>query len=307
MNGSKNILVTTPKKDLSNKKNLKNLNRCIFSYLKKILKNINLFQKSFKSKEIEKGKKIYEIAKPNKTSIYKKLLKNIENEKTKTEKVQIVLSNKMKKYEHYFKNYKILNGKTIFFSVIEQILKEIFWENELALQDIFFLTDYYKEKNINLIRNLAPKVKTVNVVTEEIEKYKIIEEMLQEQGNSVTVSNNKRKSLKKAKIIINLDFELEKLNKYIIFRNALIINLTQEKLIKLKGFEGITIRDIQLKLKKEENDFIVQNGLDEFNQLEIHESLQNKFLLPNGIEIEKLYGNNGTIDNKELENLIKSF
>ena len=213
----------------------------------------------------------------------------------------------MKKYEKYFTGCKILDGKPIFFSSIEPILKKILGENSLALQDIYILTDYYQEKNINLIRTLAPKVKTINIITKEIEKYKIIEEILQEQGNSVVVSNNRRKSLKKAKIIINLDFELEKLNKYIIFRNAVIINLTKEKLTKLKGFGGITIRDVQLKLKEEENEFIQQNRLESFNQLEIYESLQNKLSLTNGIEIDKLCGNNGTIEDKELENLRKSF
>ena len=285
-------------------------------YVKEALKNKGLRKENLQPfrifnriqiKEIGQSKKIYEISKPNKTSIYKRVLKKLEKEKTKTEKVQVVLSNKMKKYEQYFPNCKILNGKPIFFSSIEPILKEILGDNLLALQDVYILTDNYQEKNINLIRTLAPKVKTINIVTKEIEKYKIIEEILQEQGNSVVVSNNKRKSLKKAKIIINLDFEIEKLNKYIIFRNAVIINLTQEKLTNLKGFGGITIRDVQLKLKEEEKEFIQQNKLEGFNQLEIYESLQNKFSLPNGIEIDKLCGNNGAIEDKELENLRKNF
>ena len=255
-------------------------------------------------REIEQGKKIYLIPKPNKTSVYRRVLKKLEKEKTKTEKVQIVLSNKMKNYEQYFNGCKILDGNSIFFDSIEPILEEILGQNSLELQDLYILTDYYQEKNINLIRRLATKVKTINVVTKEINKYKIIEEMLQEQGISIVISNNKRKSLKKAKIIINLDFSKEELDKYIIYRDAVIINLTREKLTNLKGFAGTTIRDIQIKLKDDEKEFIKQNELDNFRQIEIYESLQNKFCNSNKIEIANLYGNNGKIDKKEIENKV---
>lgn len=273
------------------------------SFLKVFSKCFNRIQIN----EIEKGKKIYIIPKPNKTSIYKKILKKLEKEKTQTEKVQIVLSNKIKNYAQYFEGCKILDGKPIFLSSIEAILKEILQENSLELQDLYILTNYYQEKNINLIRNFATKVKTINVVTKEIEKYKIIEEMLEKQGISIVISNNKRKSLKKAKIIINMDFSGEELNQYIIFRNAVIINITQEKLTKLKGFEGITIRDIQLRLKEDEKEFIRRNKLEGFRQIEIYESLKNNLSELNKIEIDKLYGNNGQIDKKELENIRINF
>lgn len=280
------------------------LNRKFMSLLdNKLTKILNLI----KIKEIEQSKKIYLIPNPSKTSVYKRVVKKLEKEKTKTEKVQIVLSNKLKNYEQFFKDCKILDGKPIFRDSIEPILEEILGKNSLALQDIYILTDYYQEKNINIIRSLASKVKTINVITKDIEKYKIIEEMFQEKGISISVSNNKRKSLKRAKIIINLDFEAEKLNQYIIFRNAVIINLTQEKLTNLKGFEGIIIRDIQLKLKNDEKEFIKTNELEDFRQIEIYESMQNMFSQSKNIEIAKLYGNNGQIDPKELDNIRINF
>ena len=269
----------------------------------KIIKILNLI----KIKEIEQSKKIYLIPNPSKTSVYKRVVKKLEKEKTKTEKVQIVLSNKLKKYEQFLRDCKILDGKPVYRDSIEPILKEILGEYSLELQDIYILTDYYQEKNINLIRNLASKVKTINVVTKEIEKYKIIEEMFQEQGILISVSNNKRKSLKRAKIIINLDFQAEKLKKYIIFRNAVLINLTEEKLTNLKGFEGIIIRDIQLKLKSNQKEFIITNELEDFRQIEIYESMQNMFSQSNKIKIAKLYGNNGQISQKELDNLRINF
>lgn len=157
----------------------------------------------------------------------------------------MVLSNKIKKYNEFFKKYNVIDGKNIFLNSIESILEKILGENKLALQDIYILTNYYQKNNINLIRNLSTKVKTVNVITSEIQKYKNLEEIMQENGIAICVANNKRKSLKNAKIIINLDFSEEELKEYIINRNACIINLTQEKCTNLKRFSGILIRDIR--------------------------------------------------------------
>ena len=202
-----------------------------------------------KVKQIDQNKKIYLLPNINKTSIYKRVIKKLEKEKTKTEKVQIVLSNDIKKYQNYFDGPKIVNSDQIYFNSIEEILKNILQDNLLEMQDIYVLTNYYKEKNINLIRNLTPKVKTMNVVTNQIQQYNNLESMLEEWGMPIVISNNKRKSLKNAKFIINLDFSKEELSKYIICRNAVIINFTKEKLDNLKGFGGITIQDVRNKIK----------------------------------------------------------
>lgn len=47
--------------------------------------------------------------------------------------------------------------------------------------------------------------------------------------------------------------------------------------------------------------FIEKNNLKNFKQIEIYESLTNKSTKK--IKVSKLYGNNGEIINKELENM----
>lgn len=210
-----------------------------------IVNKLNLVQ----SKLIDENKKIYLIPNIKKINIYKKILRKLEREKTITKRVQLVLSKQVKNYEKYFSNCKIVDGKSVFFNSIENILSKILQKEAAQLQDIYILTNNYQEKNINLIRNLASKVKTVNVVTKQIEKYKILEAMMEELGVPIVVTNNKRKSLRRAKIIINLDFTKEEICEYIIFRDAVIINLTQENLTSLKGFLGITIQDIRNRIK----------------------------------------------------------
>lgn len=260
----------------------------------KIVKILNLILR----KEINENKKIYFIPNIEKESVYKKLCQKLEKEKTQTQKIQIILSKKLKQYKEYLKQYKIVDGKQSFIKAVEEILLKVLEENPLQMQDIYILTNRYCEQSIFIIKKLSQKVKTMNIITKEIEKYKTLEEMLGEKGIAICIANNKKKSLKRAKIIINIDFSKEELSKYAIFRNALIINIAQDKLTNLKGFEGIIVQDIEVYFK--ENKVLNQNGLFEnFRQLEIYESISNS---NEKIQISKLYGNNGQISEKELRN-----
>lgn len=260
----------------------------------KIVKILNLILR----KEIDENKKIYFIPNIEKESVYKKVCQKLEKEKTQTQKIQIILSKKLKQYKEYLKQYKIVDGKQSFIKAVEEILLKILEENPMQMQDIYILTNRYCEQSIFIIKKLSQKVKTMNIITKEIEKYKTLEEMLGEKGIAICIANNKKKSLKRAKIIINIDFSKEELSKYAIFRNALIINIAQDKLTNLKGFEGIIVQDIEVYFK--ENKVLNQNGLFEnFRQLEIYESISNS---NEKIQISKLYGNNGQISEKELRN-----
>ena len=58
-----------------------------------------------------KIKKIYFIPNIEKESVYKKLYKKLEKEKTQTQKIQIILSKKLKQYKEYLKQYKIVDVK----------------------------------------------------------------------------------------------------------------------------------------------------------------------------------------------------
>lgn len=260
----------------------------------RVIKNLNLILK----KEIEENRKIYYIPNINRKKVYIKVNRKIEKEKTQTQKVQIVLSNKMKKYKEYFKQYKIVDGKKTLIKGIDEILEKVLEENVIEMQDVYFLTNTYSKQSIDLINNLIHRVKTMNIITKEIQKYKTLEEIMQEKGIAICVANNKKKSLKKAKIIINQDFSKEEMMQYTIFRNALIINLTQEKLTNLKGFEGIIVQDVEPYYEKPEL-LKEYKLLENFRQLELYESME---IANEKIKISKLYGNNGQINEKELRN-----
>lgn len=62
----------------------------------------------------------------------------------------------------------------------------------------------------------------------------------------IAVSNNKKKSLQKAKIIINFDLKQDEISKYQINRNAVIINLSENIMKMEKSFNGIIINSMQI-------------------------------------------------------------
>ena len=73
----------------------------------------------------------------------------------------------------------------------------------------------------------------------------------------INVSNNRRKGLKNANIIINIDFSKEDFNKYKINRNALILTTTSELFVEnSNGCEGIIVNNFEIELSNEIRKFL---------------------------------------------------
>lgn len=287
-------------KELENQEEIQQLKKVpkwIRKWIGKIIYKMNWIMEN----RIEENRKVYLIPNLGNKNREKRIRKKLEREPI--QKLQLILSHKMRPYQEQIKGYKIIEGRRIFEEALEEILRQILQENLLVMQDIYVLANRYQEKNTKIIRRLASKVKSINIVTKEIEKYKILEEMIQEDGIAISVANNKRKSLKKAKIIINLDFSKEELTQYSIFRNAIIINSMQERINNLKAFEGIIIQDIEVELGEERKNWLRENRLEnKFSSLELFESFAGLEKQEGKIQVTNLYGNNGEIDKKELRN-----
>ena len=144
-------------------------------------------------------------------------------------------------------------------------------------------------------------MKRLNVITNHIEKGKRIQEYLYNNfGIMLNVTNNKRKSLLKSEIIINIDFVEEDINRYKIYDNAIIININYKINIQSKRFNGINVSYYKIEMPYEYK-------LERFKDEIIYESLIygktlkniNKEILKDNIKINRLIGNNGFI--KEYE------
>lgn len=274
-------------------------------FLHKMLINITKRTNNFYINTIDEDKKIYLIIDENNKNIYKNIIKKLKNEKTKTQKVQIVLEDDLKEYIDYFSEFKILNGKDFMNNNVKAILEKILENTPMALQDVFILTNKYNEQSIRMIKNMGQEFKSVNVISKEIEKYKMLEDILESETIVFSIANNKKKSLKKAKIILNMDFSNEQLQEYNICRSAIIVNLSKEKIKDLKSFEGIIVQNVEIELYDEEKEKFKQSNIYEnFKKVELYESISAK-KTQDVRKIKEIYGNNGIIDKKELINIRK--
>ncbi len=238
------------------------------------------------------------------------LLPNLENEKkiikinkkiSKYPNSKIVLSKKLKKYENQIEN-NIIKGKIVQKAMIHKILKLV--ATNLKTQDIYILSKKYDLDVVKLSQQYIEKVKTVNIVTNEISKYKKLEEQIyNEKGILITITNNKKKSLKKAKLIINMDFNNEEINKYNICRNSIIINISNNKVDKITAFEGIIVNNVQVELDEQLRNLCINDGLyGFFENSELYESLVGEKIQNDKIRLKEIVGNNGIISFNEIQN-----
>lgn len=274
-------------------------------FLHKMLINITKRTNNFYTNTIDEDKKVYLVIDTNNKKIYENIIKKLRKERTKTQKVQIVLEDDLKEYIDYFSEFKILNGKDFMNNNVKAILEKILENTPMALQDVFILTNKYNEQSIRMIKNIGQEFKSVNVISKEIEKYKTLEDILESEIIVFSIANNKKKSLKKAKIILNMDFSNEQLQEYNICRSAIIVNLSKEKIKDLKSFEGIIVQNVEIELEDSEKEIFKENNIiEEFKKVELYESISTK-KIQDVKRIKKIYGNNGEIDKKELINIRK--
>ncbi len=173
------------------------------------------------------NKIIYEIKKAQKNKEKVVLSKRVKKEFSKTAKIAEII-------EFYEQD------KTLYKDYFEEILNIVIQENNLIPEEqtIYFLAR--KNEIKDRIENMKEKYKLINIVSPNVKEFYNIED------ENVIVINNKKKSLKRAKFIINIDFDEEILKQYFINRDAVILNLSSNKIKNLLGFDGVIINNIRI-------------------------------------------------------------
>ncbi|MBR3249963.1 MAG: hypothetical protein IKF83_04670 [Clostridia bacterium] len=166
----------------------------------------------------------------------------------------IVLSKRLKSNQELVNeiienNIHVFNGRWLFnymaYDAVEYILQQNGRKKEKT--EISILTNNLTHPSIETIKMLVKEYKRVNVVTNNIDKFKYLENKIyNEYGIMITVTNNKRKSLQKSEIILNFDFSKELLNKYNIYDEAIIINIQGNMKITKKRFNGLNLNDYEI-------------------------------------------------------------
>ena len=137
---------------------------------------------------------------------------------------------------------------------------------------------------------------------------KITETLFNEDETVISISNNKKKSLRRAKYIVNFDFDTEKLIQYSINRTAVIINVNNDMKIENIAFEGICINNINIEIPNEIEKYfdILAKKIDKttlyvslLNQKQELERIRTR-IKDDNIHILNLIGYNGAIEQKEL-------
>ena len=271
-------------------------------------KNAKWYNKKIKIKE-ENGVYICKIP-INKNSVGENCVrpknKKIVNKKLIDNKIStVVLSEYLESINEIELNrIKILDGRTLFSYLIYDVIEYIAVKQGKKIEEfeVSILANNSNSIEINSIIMIAKQVKNLNIVTNNIQKFKKVEEYLySELGILIKVSNNKNKAILKSNIIINTDFEEELTNKYTIPNKGIIINANKNINIKSKKFNGLNINGYKIEIPEEyklegfRNETIYESYV--YNQN--FEKIRGKIIEDN-IRIAELIGNNGAIDKNEF-------
>ena len=281
-------------------------------YIEKVDK-LGVKEKLFKSIKIEDNKilvPINTIQNLNEKQLIK-LANKTSKMLQKTHSQKIVLSkdfyeNEIYKNILYSYGYDIVDGKWLFEGIEYKVLDYIVDKKQIRKEEtkisilVNDLTDYTLEN----IKRFSKEYKTLNIVTNHIEKFKNIEDKIYEkEGIMITVTNNKKKSLLKSNIILNIDFPNELINKYNIFDETIIVNINRKVKINKKRFNGIVINDYEISVKNNvitnyignyERYYLKHLYEAEFYKNISYKDFQNK-INDDELQLQGLYGLNGKI------------
>ena len=245
----------------------------------------------------------------NKDSINKKILKKIVEIKNKNNIKNIVISNKIKINENV-QDLSLLNGKFLMKNIIVFVLKYIFSliNKDIRCENLYVLVD--NDKNKDIIIDLAHKFKSISIVTDNIKRLRRLDKRLSNDDEIIiSISNNYKKALKKASIIVNFDYDVSFFEKFNVNRNSIIINLHSEKIKMKNSYQGIIVENIKIDYE-DVSKFLIKNGED-FDKTILYESYIlnsnyckiNDMYMEDNCKINSLIGTNGEIAVSEIKNL----
>lgn len=239
----------------------------------------------------------------NVNKVIKKLIKN--------EITHVVLSKELYNNQQLINilnasNIQIFDGRWLEKYLTTEILDYIISQKKENKEEIeiAITVNQITEFSIEIIKILAKQYKRVTIVTNYIEKLQKIEkDIYDNDGILISISNNKKKSLLKPQIILNIDFCKELLNKYRINENAIIVNLEGNIKINEKRFNGINVNNYEIDIGREE--IIWRKNIEKFNKKDLLESnlyVKDTFtnicskIRKNKVSIKELYGISGKIE-----------
>lgn len=219
----------------------------------------------------------------------------------------IVLTDYLLKYKNLV-NASCMDGTLLYNYVLINILEYISEKQNKSINTlkVTILINKVTKLKLDIIKLIATKVKTIEIVSSDIKKFEQLEQELYDKfGILIKISNNKKFSLKNSELILNMDFSSEQIDEYNINPNAIIISTKEKVSIKTKKFNGININFYEI----EDNQIF--DKYKSFDKRLVYESfvinlksfdgIINKISQDN-IKISALIGNNGKLPEREFVN-----
>lgn len=215
-------------------------------------------------------------------------------------------------------NIKVVDGKKLMEFMEYDIVKYVLDKQnaDTKKEDIYIVFKRDSNLNLDFLKRFLENFRLVNIVTNDVDKLKNIQDnLLDNEGILISVSNNKRKALKRAKYILNINLTKEELEKYRINREAIIVNIGENVKYDEPCFDGVNINYFKISCPDEYLERFEQVG-SQFNLAQMYESilLQDRVdktkleavysrIREDNIKIVELIGNNGPISDQELQKI----
>ena len=201
---------------------------------------------------------------------------------------------------------QVIIGRKIYKTIILRVLKDIsnqmnydFYKFKIAL-----LINEYSAENIDLIRIIAKEVKALTIVTNDKNKFNIIEkELFDNYGIILKVIENTDANLKNCNVIVNVDFQSYEVDKIVINNKSLIICGFAKNYEVKKNFDGIIIRNIEVLDPKNMNQNIEDLSLCEAKVYSYLKKLKqnDRTFEREGFRVNGYFGQNGKLTAEDFK------
>lgn len=204
-------------------------------------------------------------------------------------------------YEYSLQDdFKIINGNYLYESMINEILDYVLENSKnigLEQVNLGLLINLLSYNRMQFVKNISSKVKGLTILTDTVAKFSnLSNEILEDTGLCLKVTNNVKSGIKNCDIIINFDFDLNKITDCN-YNNCIMINFNNKIEKSKKNYKGIIINDINVDIQ--ENEIFKYINPEKYRNIALAQSLtENK----NDLKIKYLIGIKGKIEPKEFEN-----
>lgn len=205
--------------------------------------------------------------------------------------------------------YNILRGKWLYKFLCYDIVEKIACVRGKRISDleVTVLSNEDSEINVENIKLLAKECRILNVVTENLNAFRYVEEFLfNEYGSVINVSTNKHKTCKYSDVVLNFDFSIAELRECNFKKGVVLVQFTKER---FENRYGSTIVFYKLNFPAKYLNLFGEYG--NYNREIFYESLLyyktsfknlRKILRKDGISIRYFVGCNGKLPFCEIKN-----